>query len=129
MDAQAAFPAELASAPAARRFVTSALRSWHCDALVEPTQLLVSELVVNAVLHAGSPVTVRVELRDARVRVEVADASPAALEVRPVDPASVTGRGLLIVDALASAWGVDPTDDGKIVWFELTAADAPASSR
>lgn len=131
MDAQAAFPAELASASAARRFVTTVLGSWDCDALVDPAQLLVSELVVNAVLHAESSVSVRVELMDARVRIEVADNSPVAIEVRPVDPASVTGRGLLIVDALAAAWGVDPTADGKIVWFELVAdADAaPAASR
>lgn len=133
MDAQAAFPAELASAHAARRFATSVLRSWHCDEVVDVAQLLVSELVVNAVLHAGSSVSVRLALADSTVRIEVTDSSPALPEVRPIDPSAVTGRGLLIVQALASAWGVDPSDDGKVVWFELTAgaeADvAPASGR
>ena len=128
MDEQAAFPAELASAPAARRFATSVLRSWRCDAVVDPAQLLLSELVVNAVLHAESSVTVRLALLEGRVRIEVADRSTVTPEVRPVDPAAVTGRGMLIVDALASSWGVDPTVDGKVVWFELATDDVDAAS-
>jgi anti-sigma regulatory factor (Ser/Thr protein kinase) len=129
VDEQAAFPAELASAPAARRFATSVLRSWRCDELVDAAQLLLSELVVNAVLHAESSVTVTLELLAGRVRIEVADRSAVTPQIRPVDPAAVSGRGLMIVDALASAWGVDPTSDGKVVWFELAVDDIDASDR
>lgn len=123
MDAEAAFPAELESAAAARRFAASVLASWRCDALVESAQLLISELVVNAVLHAESAVTVRLSLRPGTLRVEVADTSSAPPQPREVDAAAVTGRGLLIVDAVASSWGVEPTDDGKSVWFELAVDD------
>jgi anti-sigma regulatory factor (Ser/Thr protein kinase) len=124
VDEEAAFPAELASAAAARRFSASVLQSWELDALISSAQLLISELVVNAVLHAESDVTVRLTRRPGAVRVEVADTSDARPEKRVVDPTEVTGRGLLIVDSLASSWGVDPTADGKVVWFELTEDDA-----
>ena len=107
------------AAAAARRYAASVLRSWRCDALVDPTELLVSELVVNAVLHARSPVTLRLALDPASLHVEVVDASASVPEVQEVDPDRVTGRGLLIVDALASSWGVRPHGTGKVVWFDL----------
>jgi anti-sigma regulatory factor (Ser/Thr protein kinase) len=130
VDEEADFPAELASAAAARRFAASVLRSWRCDALVAEAELLISELVVNAVLHADSAVTVHLALRPGTLRVEVADTSPVQPEQRAVDPTAVTGRGLLIVDTVASSWGVDPTADGKVVWFELAAEDVdPARVR
>lgn len=85
--------------------------------LVESAILLVDELVANAVLHARSPVEVRARLDAARLHVEVADGSPQPPRLREPD---VGGRGLRIVDALASAWGVTPAEgDGKAVWFEL----------
>jgi anti-sigma regulatory factor (Ser/Thr protein kinase) len=123
MEAEAVFPAELASAARARHHTETVLRSWGCENLVEPARLLVSELVVNAVLHARSEVVLRLSLRDEVLRVEVVDCSDAPLEQRPVDPTAVSGRGLMIVDALASAWGVDAADDGKVVWFELAVDD------
>ena len=119
MDARAAFPSELSSAAAARRFAATTLRSWGRDDLIESTELLLSELVVNAVLHAASAVTVELHLRPGSLRVEVTDASATPPAPRPVDPVAVTGRGLLIVDALATSWGVDPAPPGKVVWFEL----------
>jgi anti-sigma regulatory factor (Ser/Thr protein kinase) len=130
--AEAAFPAELASAPAARRYAAAQLRDWSCEPLVDSAELLISELVVNAVLHAESPVTLRLTLRPDALRVEIADASPEPPRPRPIDPTAVTGRGLLIVDAVATAWGVDPTSQGKVVWFELAADDsdpAPVTAR
>jgi anti-sigma regulatory factor (Ser/Thr protein kinase) len=123
VNAEAAFPAELASAPAARRYASAFLRTWQCERLVESAELLISELVVNAVLHADSAVTLRLALRPGALRVEIGDSSQEPPRLRPVDPSAVTGRGLLIVDAVASDWGVDPTADGKVVWFELAADD------
>jgi anti-sigma regulatory factor (Ser/Thr protein kinase) len=130
MDAEADFPADLASAAAARRFAASVLSSWGYDSLIESAQLLISELVVNAVLHAESSVVVRLALEAGALRVEIRDRAAALPELRPVDPTAVTGRGLLIVDAVASRWGVRTEDDGKVVWFELAADDidpAPVS--
>lgn len=123
MDAEADFPADLASAAAARRFASQVLRSWGCDKLVDTAQPLISELVVNAVLHADSDVTIRLQLDHGALRVEVGDDSAALPEVQPLDPAAVTGRGLLIVDSVASTWGVQRTDPGKVVWFELAVGD------
>lgn len=85
-------------------------------------QLLVTELVTNAVVHARSEVCVGVSCSGPRIRVEVADDCP--LPPRPRVPGldDTTGRGLLLVEALAAAWGSDATDAGKTVWFELSEA-------
>ena len=116
------FPAERESATAARRFAERTLHDWRCEALLESTRLLVSELVINAVLHAASPAHVRLRLADGRLRVEVSDDSPALPRRQPFSPTAPSGRGLRIVDALASDWGVEQRDGppGKTVWFELT---------
>jgi anti-sigma regulatory factor (Ser/Thr protein kinase) len=114
-------PATTASPGVARRFVGAALRRWGAgpDA-VESAQLLVSELVTNAVVHAGSAVRLTVILRDSRIRVEVTDHDDALPRMRPLEMDSPGGRGLGIVDGLADAWGSDSRRDGKAVWFELT---------
>jgi anti-sigma regulatory factor (Ser/Thr protein kinase) len=114
-------------APAsARTFLRTTMHTWALDGLGELTELLTSELVTNVVRHVGSPMTVRISRRASTVRVEVDDdsAEPPAL-ARP-DSATEHGRGLMLVDALASAWGALSTDNGKTVWFEL---DAAAASR
>lgn len=116
-------PPRPASARAARRFVTNALEQWSLDELSETTELLTSELVSNVVLHASSECRLRVrcgaETAADGVRVEVADASAVPPEKQERGAEAVRGRGLVLVDALASAWGVEPTDWGKVVWFEL----------
>jgi anti-sigma regulatory factor (Ser/Thr protein kinase) len=123
MDAEVACPAELASAAEARRFAESTLQTWGCDEMVEPARLLISELVVNAVRHAGSEVTLRLALRPDALRVEVEDSSSVRPERRSPDLTSATGRGLMIVEALAAEWGVDDVEGGKVVWFELAVDD------
>ena len=70
---QQTLPPEPASASAARRFAQSVLDQWHETDLADVVALLVSELVTNAVLHAGSPVQIAVRRRGATVRIEVAD--------------------------------------------------------
>lgn len=90
-------------------------------------ELLATELVTNALLHADSDVDVRLREYPDRIRVEVRDCDP-----RPPLPAPITvteqgdidaehGRGLVIVEAMASAWGNSPSGRGKSVWFEMTA--------
>ena len=119
-------PAVTASVPAARHFVAEALPQT-CWA--DEVTLLVSELASNAVRHARTPFVVSLQCDGATVRVEVRDGNPArpVLQRPPVD--AVTGRGLLIVDALATRWGVEPTPDGKAVWFELACRSAADPSR
>ena len=110
-------PPSTDSVPVARRFVRAELAQSSLD--VDTAVLLVSELVTNAVLHGRSPFTLTLEHRDEVVRVEVVDGSPLPPRVHSFSALSATGRGLRLVERLAVAWGVDPRDGGKSVWFEV----------
>ncbi|MDP9071818.1 MAG: PAS domain S-box protein [Actinomycetota bacterium] len=112
-------PPEPTSAGRARRLVADALVTSGHEDLVEAATLLVSEVVTNAVLHAGTDIVLRCRTSADLVRVEVADSSPVRPGLRNYDEEATTGRGLELVDLLASAWGVDPRRDGKTLWFEL----------
>jgi DNA-binding NarL/FixJ family response regulator len=116
--------ANTASASRARRFVNEVLSRWQCGDVLDDVQLLVSELVTNAVVHAGSEVEIAVRLLVDSVRIEVVDRAPDA-KLRPSSPSTEdeSGRGLLLVETLASAWGVEPLDGGKAVWFEVPRLD------
>jgi len=108
-----------ASAALARLFVQQTLGEWGCDGLLDASRLLVSELVTNAVLHARTDLELSVRLVARGVRVEVSDGSPSAPVVRHYEDEAMTGRGLALVEELASDWGVDDRGDGKSVWFEI----------
>jgi DNA-binding NarL/FixJ family response regulator len=110
---------------AARRFVTQALSGWDDDEgdLTDTVTLLVSELVTNAVLHAGSDVEVMVRLTATAVRIEVTDASSESISPREATIEEDSGRGLALVGNLAQRWGVRPAaGGGKTVWFEVNRA-------
>jgi anti-sigma regulatory factor (Ser/Thr protein kinase) len=115
------FGAGLHAPSEARNFVVAALRRWGCDeGLVDAAALVVTELATNAVVHARLPFTTAVSLGDAGVlRVSVLDASRIPPVQRHDGPMSQSGRGLALVAALAQRWGVDATDDGKVVWAEF----------
>jgi anti-sigma regulatory factor (Ser/Thr protein kinase) len=81
--------------------------------------LCLSEVVTNAVLHAGPPILVTGGIVDEKVRIEVSDGSKVAPLLRRPDQSSPTGRGLMLLDRLSSGWGVDVTLEGKTVWFEI----------
>ena len=103
----------------ARHFVSSTLAEWGVRA--PDAALLVSELATNAVLHARSEFEVTIYRHHDRVRVEVYDHNTRlpAFAVVPAD--AYSGRGLMLVQALAWAWGVEThPDDGKTIWFEVT---------
>jgi anti-sigma regulatory factor (Ser/Thr protein kinase) len=87
--------------------------------VVDDLLLLVSELVTNAVVHAGSPAVVRLDADVERIKVAVADRDGQAPNITDPDPLSSSGRGVLLVDRLAARWGVEPQCEGKVVWFEL----------
>ena|ERR1035441_3750620 len=112
----------LPRSPESARNARSAVRSALADLdgrVVEMSALLVDELVANAVLHGEGPISLAVGVQSDCVRIAVADEGRG----RPVRQApssySETGRGLSIVNAAASQWGVEATDQGKSVWFEL----------
>ena len=81
--------------------------------------LCVSEVVTNAVLHAGSASQLRVRTEGGRLVVEVVDGSPTLPARRQHDLQAPTGRGLRLLDALTVGWGTSPSESGKIVWFEF----------
>jgi anti-sigma regulatory factor (Ser/Thr protein kinase) len=108
------------SASRARRLVADAIGDEReDDELREVAVLLVSELVANAVLHAGTPCVVLVDVNDRRVRVEVRDEDPRLPAMKDYGLDAVTGRGLRIVDSLSDRWGADGDERGKTVWFEI----------
>lgn len=112
-------PQEPASARAARAFVVDVLADSPARDCADTANLLVSELVTNALLHARSDVEVVVRIRQTTVRIEVHDATER-LPVRIAEPGeTLAGRGLHILDALAVDWGAEPRTGGKAVWFEL----------
>jgi anti-sigma regulatory factor (Ser/Thr protein kinase) len=117
-------PAEPLSARQARRFVTSALSELGLPELTDTALILVSELVTNAVLHARSEVTLTVVRTGGGLRMEVGDQSSLAPSVRRYSAEAATGRGLVLVESLADAWGSDIGPSGKTVWFELAPAVA-----
>ena len=123
--------AELAAPGVARRFVASVLRGVIRPADIEVVVLLTSEVVTNAVIHAGTPVDLVVRGVGGGVQIEASDGTqrlPAAV----VAPAtSESGRGMTMVATLAEDWGVTRTATGKTVWFRCQPApllEPPADS-
>lgn len=87
----------------------------------EAVLLVANELVANAVEHAGSPVQVVVAVLPGTVRIEVRDGSPGAPRLQPINPYAARGRGLQMVDGLASSWSWSADGAGKTVWAEVPA--------
>ena len=110
----------------ARAFLRETLETWELDGFGQVTELLTTELVSNAVRHVGSTITLRAFRQPSRIRVEVDDASPVMPMRRDPEPVDPRGRGILIVESLASDWGTDVRADGKTVWFEIDVATATA---
>lgn len=121
MSHSAAFEAVPESVSLARRFVVEQLHGCPAD-LCERAALLVSELATNAVKHARSRFEVAIETSREKVRVEVRDFGDGSPRRREPFPSELTGRGLMIVDAMAESWGVSEEEDSKVVWFELTSS-------
>ncbi|MGV9252195.1 SpoIIE family protein phosphatase [Streptomyces sp. NPDC003697] len=107
------------SAPGrARRLVRRALARWGLEELTDSVELLVSEVVTNAVRYASRPVTLRL-LRTDVLRCEVGDDVPQLPRLRQARATDEGGRGLYLVNRLARRWGATRLSTGKVVWFEL----------
>lgn len=116
-------PHDPISASTARRVVRSTVHDWGCEEAVEAAELVTSELVTNALLHAGTRTELQVRLADDRLRIEVADDESSLPVVKNPGGEELGGRGLVMVDALAESWGCDADATGKVVWCELPVAD------
>lgn len=122
------------SVPAARRFVCQALTRWGCEVLADDVCLCVSELVTNATLHSDSTyVEIDLGRKPGAVHLAVADTGMGSAEVLAQQPglsdavfddltadeAAATGRGMFLVSALATDWGIDELSTGKRIWAEF----------
>lgn len=104
-----------------RRFVRSTLSSWGLEHLADDAVFVASELATNAVLHARTDFTVRLTWHAGALRVSVRDENQAMPIAENPSPTTVTGRGLLLIDAISRRWGIEVENGGKSVWAELLA--------
>jgi anti-sigma regulatory factor (Ser/Thr protein kinase) len=123
--------AEATAPRRARDFLAAVCAGWDVRRYTDVGGLVLSELVSNAVRHAGTEVEVRLQLTGAggrgRLRIEVHDCGTGSPEVVPPERRTVGGNGLDIVSRLSESWGVTPDGDGspgKSVWCVLAPADA-----
>ncbi|MET7366773.1 SpoIIE family protein phosphatase [Streptomyces sp. NPDC005566] len=115
-------PRELRSVGRARELARAQLSSWDLDDLVDTTELLVSELVTNALRYGEGEIRLRL-LRDRTLVCEVWDAGLVQPRRRRARDTDEGGRGLQLVGLLSAAWGSRRTPRGKTVWFELALPD------
>jgi anti-sigma regulatory factor (Ser/Thr protein kinase) len=123
--ATVALPPAAASVRDGRRFVTGVLDTWGMPELVETAALLTSELLTNSVLHARTDIVLTLSRHDDGVEIVVRDGSRTAPRRRRHATDATTGRGLELLERLASSWEVSLDDEGKSVRFVVNATTDP----
>ncbi|MFD7780761.1 ATP-binding protein, partial [Streptomyces sp. NPDC059753] len=120
---------ELTSVRQARRLVRAQLGDWELEGLADTAELLVSELVTNALRHTRGPLRLNVQVRGSRFRCEVEDTDPTGPVRSVVDADAEGGRGTELLDLLTEDWGSTRTATGKTTWCEmLTQTPSPKGS-
>ncbi|MCK1822263.1 SpoIIE family protein phosphatase [Streptomyces sp. XM83C] len=112
----------------ARHMIRTAVRGWGARDRADEIELVADELITNALMHTEGAAVVtlrRLTGRARRLRVEVEDSSSALPRRREAGDSGVSGRGLLLVDLLTDAWGVEARGGGKCVWCEFAVPDPP----
>jgi anti-sigma regulatory factor (Ser/Thr protein kinase) len=117
--ASVALPAATTAPRDARRFTVETLRSWGALSSIEEAELIVSELVTNALRHASSPTRVALAADGDCLRIEVADLGQGGAVRRRAAPEDTGGRGLLLVEAMADRWGSHHDGHEHVVWCEI----------
>ncbi|GAC1322628.1 MAG: SpoIIE family protein phosphatase [Mycobacteriales bacterium] len=114
-------PADTTAPGAARRFLRAQLRDWQADdELGETAAICLSEVVTNAVIHSGTAPRVTVSLDESRLLVTVQDSGHSGVpRLQQLDADDIGGRGLHLVQSLATVWSTERSADGTTVWFEL----------
>ncbi|MET7859385.1 SpoIIE family protein phosphatase [Streptomyces sp. NPDC005318] len=110
-------PADPAIVAEARSLTTAQLHAWGLDELVYVTELVVSELVTNAIRYASAPLQLRL-IKERTLICEVSDASSTAPHLRRARIFDEGGRGLMLVAQLTERWGMRHTGTGKTIWAE-----------
>ena len=119
-------PPDVRAVASAREFLRSTLGAWSAEDLLDEAELVLSELVTNALVHAegGAGVTLTFDGAADRLTISVHDSSPRRPRERRAGPDALGGRGLGIVEAVADDWGVRVEGSGKTVWAELAVETA-----
>ncbi|HZF87970.1 SpoIIE family protein phosphatase [Streptomyces sp.] len=116
----------------ARRLLRELLHDWACADQVDSAVLLLSETLTNVLVHTDTDALLVAEVTgegdDRRMRVEVTDASDDLPHKRRPGELASSGRGLMLIELLAHAWGVDPRGEGKSIWFEFYESDDGAEA-
>ncbi len=121
-----AVPALADQVPYVRRQAVAVLALWELNDLAWTVELLLTELVTNVVRHARTPFTVILAWTGRVLRCEVSDVNPTPpLAQLAIDLSKNSGRGLLLINQLATTWGVDLNPRGKTVWFDLRTTSRP----
>ncbi|QSB12735.1 STAS domain-containing protein [Natronosporangium hydrolyticum] len=113
----------------ARELAADACAEWGVPDCVIATEIIASELVTNAVRHAGTMLDLRLTLRDRSLRISVQDRSSRMARLRTPTSSDDHGRGLLIVGSVATSWGSQPAAGGKVVWATLNIGGRSGRSR
>ena len=121
LEVVAELPPDPSSVRTARTLVREVLGDVG-DEVLFALELLVTEVITNTLTHAGSAPRIEAQLTPKTIRVAVYDVAPELPTHRVPDQDRAGGRGLHLLDRVASRWGAEPTDDGKVVWFELDRA-------
>jgi anti-sigma regulatory factor (Ser/Thr protein kinase) len=117
---QVVLPADVTAPRTARAFLAAACCGRHAAEVVQEAQLLVSELVTNAVRYGAPPIELQVRCAgEDQLEVRVRDSERRAPRATEPEPDAEGGRGLMLVDLVSEAWGHEDDDDGKAVWFTL----------
>jgi anti-sigma regulatory factor (Ser/Thr protein kinase) len=110
--------------PSVRAHCTQKLREWELEEMAFTTELILSELVTNAILYGSPPVGVRL-LKGHCLICEVSDGSSTSPRLRRAAATDEGGRGLFLVSQFAQRWGKRYTPDGKVIWAEQTLDEGP----
>ncbi len=122
-------PPAAASATRARTLARDQLAAAAPREVIDVVAIVVTELVANAVLHAGTPIHLMLDVHPGEIRVEVEDGSSQRATRYEYGPEAVTGRGLALVERLSEAWGVEATPTGKCVWCIVANGPQRAATR
>nr|WP_249417088.1 ATP-binding protein [Streptomyces sp. TS71-3] len=114
--------ADLQAVPETRHALRLLLEHWGEPGRAETAELLATELITNALVHTNDEAVLTATVEVHILRVEVRDCVDRVPKPRVSGEEGTGGRGLLLVQSLADAWGVCPNGTGKVVWFELAAA-------
>ena len=120
---QRRLPPHASSVGEARRLVRAELIETGREDLVDAAELLVSELVTNALVHAGTTIEITARVSDTGLRVEVEDGSPNLPAPRHHSRMAGTGRGLRLLQQMVDSWGAHPHADGKVGCVDLGTGD------